>query len=48
VQRKRPAPSAPTKALLDVLRTIVDEQGAKQPGVHVGSDAFPFGGARGA
>ena len=43
VQRKRPAPSAPTKALLEVLRTIIDEQGGKQPGVHVGADAFPFG-----
>jgi molybdate transport repressor ModE-like protein len=46
VQRKRPAPSAPTKALLEVLRAIVDEQGPKQPGVHVGADAFPFGTGR--
>jgi molybdate transport repressor ModE-like protein len=42
VQRKRPAPSAPTKALLEVLRDVVGKQGEKQPGVHVGADAFPF------
>lgn len=46
VQRKRPSPSAPTRALLDVLRSVVELQGAKQPGVHVGADAFPFGAHR--
>ncbi|MEK7423817.1 MAG: LysR family transcriptional regulator [Actinomycetota bacterium] len=46
VQRKRPLPSAPTKALLEVLREIIEKQGPKQPGVHVGADAFPFGGGR--
>ena len=43
VQRKRPSPGAPTRALAVLLRAVVDEQGAKQPGVHVGADAFPFG-----
>jgi LysR family hydrogen peroxide-inducible transcriptional activator len=43
VQRKRPSPGAPTKALAAVLRDVVTKQGAKQPGVHVGADAFPFG-----
>ncbi len=42
VQRKRPAPNAPTRALGEVLRKVIDEQGSKQPGVHVGTDAFPF------
>jgi DNA-binding transcriptional LysR family regulator len=43
VQRKRPTPSAPTKALLEVLREVIGKQGELQPGVHVGADAFPFG-----
>ena len=46
VQRKRPSPSAPTKALLEVLREVVSRQGERQPGVHVGADAFPFGTGR--
>jgi len=46
VQRKRPSPGAPTRALGEVLREVIAQQGAKQPGVHVGSEAFPFGGAR--
>lgn len=43
VQRRRPAPSAPTRALGAVLRDVVAAQGAKQPGVYVGSEAFPLG-----
>ena len=43
VQRKRPSPSAPTKALFEVLREVVNKQGERQPGVHVGAEAFPFG-----
>lgn len=43
VQRKRPSPGAPTKALVSVLRDVIDKQGSKQPGVHVGASAFPFG-----
>jgi LysR family hydrogen peroxide-inducible transcriptional activator len=46
VQRRRPAPSAPTRALGEVLRDVIDKQGPKQPGVHVGSDAFPMIGGR--
>lgn len=48
VQRKRPTPSAPTRALAEVLRDVIDKQGPKQPGVHVGADAFPFGTSRSA
>jgi molybdate transport repressor ModE-like protein len=43
VQRRRPAPSSPSRALVSVLREVVATQGAKQPGVHVGGDAFPLG-----
>ena len=43
VQRRRPSPSAPTRALGVVLREVVATQGAKQPGVYVGTEAFPLG-----
>lgn len=43
VQRRRPAPGPPTRALLSVLREVIATQGAKQPGVYVGSEAFPLG-----
>jgi molybdate transport repressor ModE-like protein len=43
VQRRRPSPGAPTRALQAVMRDVVSAQGAKQPGVHVGTDAFPLG-----
>lgn len=43
VQRRRPAPGAPTRAALAVLREVIAEQGPKQPGVAVGADAFPLG-----
>ena len=47
VQRKRPAPErADPRRCSRCCATIVDEQGAKQPGVHVGADAFPFGTGR--
>jgi molybdate transport repressor ModE-like protein len=46
VQRKRPTPSAPTRALAEVLRDVIEKQGPKQPGVHVGADAFPFNAVR--
>lgn len=45
-QRKRPAPGAPTRAVAEELRDVIARQGAKQPGVHVGPDAFPFGAQR--
>ena len=43
VQRRRPTPGAPTRAMLSVLREVVANQGAKQPGVYVGAEAFPLG-----
>lgn len=43
VQRRRPTPGAATRSVLTVLREVVAAQGAKQPGVYIGSDVFPFG-----
>ncbi len=43
VQRRRPSPGSPTRALLGVLREVIATQGAKQPGVYVGAEAFPLG-----
>ncbi|MEI8240030.1 MAG: LysR family transcriptional regulator substrate-binding protein, partial [Actinomycetota bacterium] len=43
VQRRRPTPGAPTRALQSVLREVVASQGAEQPGVYVGTEAFPLG-----
>ncbi|MFM2077782.1 MAG: hypothetical protein RJA49_1672 [Actinomycetota bacterium] len=43
VQRRRPTPGTPTRALQGVLREVVATQGAKQPGVYVGAEAFPLG-----
>ena len=43
VQRRRPTPGTPTRALLAVLREVIAAQGAKQPGVYVGAEAFPLG-----
>lgn len=43
VQRRRPSPGTPTRALLAVLREVVAAQGVKQPGVYVGAEAFPLG-----
>jgi len=43
IQRKRPLPGPATRALAEVLRDVVRTQGAKQPGVYVGADAFPVG-----
>lgn len=43
VQRRRPTPGTPTRALQTVLRDVVATQGAKQPGVYVGAEAFPLG-----
>ena len=39
VQRRRPTPGAPTRALLNVLREVVLDQGSRQPGVQVGGEA---------
>ena len=43
VQRRRPTPGAPTRALISTLREVVAAQGSRQPGVHVGAEAFPLG-----
>lgn len=41
--QRRPAPTAPTRALFDVMRTVVADPSFRQPGVRVGTDAFPLG-----
>ena len=43
VQRRRPSPGPPTRALQTALRDVIASQGAKQPGLYVGADAFPLG-----
>ncbi|CAB4884688.1 unannotated protein [freshwater metagenome] len=43
VQRRRPAPGAPSRAVLKTMRDILETKGALQRGVHIGSDAFPLG-----
>ncbi|MGI9031571.1 MAG: LysR family transcriptional regulator [Ilumatobacteraceae bacterium] len=40
--RRRPAPSAPTKALFGVLREAIAERAEDQAGVRCGSAAFPL------
>ncbi len=40
--QRRPAPSAPSRAVFDVVRDVVAEQAVRQPGVRVGSRAFPL------
>lgn len=42
VQRRRPSPGSPTRALQSVLREVIATQGVKQPGLYVGTDAFPL------
>ena len=42
VQRRRPAPGAPTRALLKTMREVLETRGTMQHGVHVGADAFPL------
>ena len=39
---RRPAPSAPTRALFDVLRDVIAVQARRQPGVRIGTSAFPL------
>jgi molybdate transport repressor ModE-like protein len=40
--RRRPAPNAPTRAVLEVLRTILPSRAPRQPGVHVDDAACPL------
>jgi molybdate transport repressor ModE-like protein len=39
---RRPAPSAPARALFEVLRSVVCARAAHQPGVRLGTEAFPL------
>lgn len=39
---RRPAPSAPTRALFVVVREVVGVQAQRQPGVRCGTSAFPL------
>lgn len=41
--RRRPLPSAPSRAVLRVVRTILETNTDAQPGIYVGGDAFPLG-----
>ncbi len=43
VQRRRPAPGAPSRAVLKTMREILESRGALQRGVYTGADAFPLG-----
>jgi LysR family hydrogen peroxide-inducible transcriptional activator len=41
VRRRRPSPSAPTLATLDVLKSIIERRGERQPGVHLSTSPLP-------
>jgi len=41
-RRRRPAPSAATQAVGTILREVIQTRAAKQPGVHLGTAAFPL------
>ena len=40
VRRRRPSPSAPTTAALEILQDLIQQNGHKQPGVHPGTSAI--------
>ena len=42
VHRTRPRPGPATQAALETAVRLVDTRGARQPGVHVGAEAFPY------
>jgi LysR family hydrogen peroxide-inducible transcriptional activator len=42
VRRRRPAPSAATSAVAAILVEVVARHAGNQPGVHLGSEAFPL------
>jgi DNA-binding transcriptional LysR family regulator len=42
VQRKRPRPGPPTREALNIARELINQRGGRQPGLHVGADAFPL------
>ena len=41
-QRRRPQPSRPTRAALEVAHAVIDKYGVRQPGVFVGKGTFPL------
>ena len=41
---RRPPPGAPARALFDVLREVLAARASDQPGVRLGTDAFPLAG----
>jgi len=41
-RRRRPASSAPTMAVLEVLRSVVETHGEAQHGIHPDAAALPF------
>ena len=43
---RRPPPSAATQALITVLHNCLPDKALEQPGVRLGSDAFPLLGGR--
>lgn len=40
VQRRRPGPSAVTKACLDIARAVIQRREGRQPGLHVGAESL--------
>ncbi len=42
VRRRRPAPSAATTAVNSIVHDLMADHAAEQPGVHLGTDAFPL------
>ena len=42
VQRNRPRPGPATQVARDLAESLTSDRGARQPGVHVGDDAFPL------
>jgi LysR family hydrogen peroxide-inducible transcriptional activator len=42
VQRRRPRPNAPTRALLELTRKLIGDVGSLQPGVHTDGETIPL------
>jgi DNA-binding transcriptional LysR family regulator len=42
VHRARPLPSKSTTAITTLIREVVTKYGDKQPGIHIGKEAFPL------
>ncbi|MFM8484128.1 MAG: hypothetical protein ACKOBT_12370, partial [Actinomycetota bacterium] len=41
VQRRRPGPTAVTRACLDIARAVIQRREGRQPGLHVGAESLP-------